>query len=110
MHNITQENKDAMEDVFIYDERHKLWGYVTQETSAGWTLLRDKNRGFSLPVPFARDQFYHNEALIKSNKKPVLFYVVRNYYKPDNDGMLRLVDARLCGFCGRDMKYMEVSQ
>ena len=106
-----EEDNNSLEKVFVYDEPRKLWGRVKAEEIGGWSLLKDENRGFNLAVPFVTEQFNGaNKAnkVKKDTNQNALMFQVRNYYTPDEDGMLRFKDARLLGFYDTNMKLLEV--
>lgn len=87
----------SKENVTVYDEIRKLWGYSVKELSNGWSKLSDANRGLSLVVPFCAKKIP-----FVGDERKALFCKVRNYYTQDKDGMLKLIDARMFGFCDRN--------
>jgi len=71
-------------DAYIYDEEHFMWG---NETADDRHTVIETNRGMKINFPFSIE-----------GKDPPLKYLVRNYLRYDDNGLIHFYDARLMTF------------
>lgn len=77
-------NGKKYEEVHTYEEVHLIWGTDVHKEENGEYILKEGQRGMKISFPFA----------IQKSQLP-LRYLVRNYYRFDENGLIYFYDARL---------------